>query len=154
MQRRLAALLMALTLPLPASAQAASTGPAAPSTPAAAPEETYRYDPAGRRDPFISLVARGSDAPHGPSGIDGLIGLGIGELSVRGVLKSRTGYVAILQAPDNKTYLAKPGDRLLDGSIRSIGPQGLVLVQEVTDPLSPVKQREVHKGLRGSDEGK
>jgi len=39
-------------------------------------------------------------------------------------------------------------------AVRSIGPEGLVLVQEVTDPLSPVKQREVRKGLHGTDEGK
>jgi len=157
-QRGLVALVFALALPVPAFAQAAP--PVAPATtaasaPVAAPvDDDYRYDPAGRRDPFISLVARGTDAAHGPSGIDGLSGLGITELSVRGVLKNPTGYVAIVQGPDNKTYVAKRGDRLLDGSIRSIGPEGLVLVQEVTDPLSPVKQREVRKGLHGTDEGK
>jgi type IV pilus assembly protein PilP len=156
-QRRLVALLFALALPVPTFAQAAA--PAAPAAAAAAPaaaplDDDYKYDPAGRRDPFISLVARGTDAQHGASGIDGLSGLGITELSVRGVLKNRTGYVAIVQGPDNKTYVARRGDRLLDGSIRSIGPEGLVLVQEVTDPLSPVKQREVRKGLHGTDEGK
>jgi Tfp pilus assembly protein PilP len=161
-QRSLVALLLALALPVPALAQAATpaAAPAAPasaaaSAPAAAPvDDDYRYDAAGRRDPFISLVARGTEAPRGASGIDGLSGLGITELSVRGVLKNPTGYVAIVQGPDNKTYLAMRGDRLLDGSIRSIGPDGLVLVQEVTDPLSPVKQREVRKGLHGTDEGK
>lgn len=155
---RISALLAAVTLPLPAFAQAASA--VAPATTAAstaaapAPDDTYRYDPAGRRDPFVSLVARGAEEPRGASGIDGLAGLGAGELSVRGILRSRSGYVAILQGPDNKTYLAKAGDHLLDGSIKRIEAQAVVLIQEVTDPLSSVKQREVRKGLRGTDEGK
>jgi predicted ATPase len=40
------------------------------------------------------------------------------------------------------------GDKFLDGTIRSITPQGLIVVQEVTDPLSLVKQREIRKLLR------
>ena len=44
--------------------------------------------------------------------------------------------------------------RLLDGVIRSVTPQGIVIMQEVNDPLSLVKQREVRKGLRTSEDGK
>ena len=46
------------------------------------------------------------------------------------------------------------GDKLLDGTIRAITQQGLVIVQEVNDPLSLVKQREVRKFLRGLEEPK
>jgi hypothetical protein len=62
--------------------------------------------------------------------------------------------VAILQGPDGKTYLARPADHLLDGTIKAITDRGLVILQEVNDPLSLVKQKEVRKGLRASDEGK
>jgi len=154
----------------PAAGQAAAPRPstptpgvpaqAEPSTPtadAAVPpiNEGYVYAPQGRRDPFVSLIARGTDHTlPGGRRPEGLAGLAVAELSVRGVMQSHGGYVAILQAPDGKTYIARPGDRLLDGSIRSITEQGLAILQEVNDPLSLVKQREVRKGLRASDEGK
>jgi Tfp pilus assembly protein PilP len=155
----------------PAAGQAAASRPSTPVPGAAAPGQTsgqpaadaavapvnegYVYAPQGRRDPFVSLIARGTDqALPGGRRPEGLPGLAVGELSVRGVMQSHGGYVAILQAPDGKTYIARPGDRLLDGSIRSITEQGLAILQEVNDPLSLVKQREVRKGLRASDEGK
>ena len=138
-----------------ATAPAATPAAAAPA-PAAPVPDTFTYEPAGRRDPFISLLARGSDSKSVQGGRrpDGIGGLSVAEVSVRGVLRSHGGFVAILQGPDNKTYIARPNDKLFDGTIRAISEQGLTVLQEVNDPLSLVKQREVHKGLRASDEGK
>jgi Tfp pilus assembly protein PilP len=73
---------------------------------------------------------------------------------IRGVIQSGGSYVAMVQGPDVKTYIVHVNDRLLDGTVKSIGPQGLVIIQEVNDPLSLIKQREVRKGLRATDEGK
>jgi Tfp pilus assembly protein PilP len=139
----------------PAAPAVPAVAPATPAAPSAAPD-SFTYEPAGRRDPFVSLIARGSDSKSTQGGRrpDGLAGLSVGEVSVRGVLRSHGGYVAILQGPDNKTYIARPNDKLFDGTIRTISEQGLTVLQEVNDPLSLVKQREVHKGLRASDEGK
>ena len=50
----------------------------------------------------------------------GLPGQMVAELTVKGVIKAKAGFVAILQASDNKTYHRPPGDRVLDGSIKSI----------------------------------
>lgn len=135
----------------PASAQ-----PAAPATatPAPAPAaEAYTYDPAGRRDPFVSLLSRGLEPTTGRK-LTGLAGLTTGEVMLRGVLQSRNSYIALLAGPDGKTYSAQVNDRLLDGVIRSVTPQGIVIMQEVNDPLSLVKQREVRKGLRTAEDGK
>lgn len=76
------------------------------------------------------------------------------EISVKGVLQSRGAYVAIVSGPDAKTYIVHVNDRLVDGIVKGITPQGLVIIQEVNDPLSLVKQREVRKGLRASEDGK
>jgi hypothetical protein len=76
------------------------------------------------------------------------------DLVLRGVIQSRGSYVAIVAGPDGKTYRAHVNDRLLDGVIRSVTPQGIVIMQEVNDPLSLVKQREVRKGLRTAEDGK
>ena len=81
-------------------------------------------------------------------------GLTTAELMVKGVLQSRGTYIALVSGPDGKTFTAHVNDRLVDGTIRSITPQGLVIMQEVNDPLSLIKQKEVRKGLRATDDGK
>jgi type IV pilus assembly protein PilP len=123
------------------------------SQPAAAPVELYSYDPAGRRDPFVSLLSRGTDAPASKKS-GGLGGLATGEVVLRGVLQSKGNYVALVSGPDGKTYSAHVNDRLLDGVIRSVTAQSIVIMQEVNDPLSLVKQREVRKGLRTAEDVK
>ncbi len=85
---------------------------------------------------------------------EGPAGLTVGEISVRGVLASRGALIAMIEGPDKKTYVVHTGDKFLDGTIRSITPQGLVIVQEVNDPLSLVKQREIHKLLRSLESAK
>jgi hypothetical protein len=144
----------AQTAPAQAAPVQAAPQAAAPA-PAAIPD-TYTYNAEGRRDPFISLVARGNDSKTAGRGLtaDGLASLTVADVSVRGVMQSRGGYVAILQGSDHKTYIARANDRLQDGTIRKISAQGLLILQEVTDPLSLVKQKEIHKGLREFDEGK
>jgi type IV pilus assembly protein PilP len=118
--------------------------------------EAFTYNPDGRRDPFTSLVGTGmpTDNRSGGRRTDGTGSLSVNEISVRGILQSRGALVAMVQAPDNKTYIVHQGDKFLDGSIKSITPQGLVVIQEVNDPLSLVKQREVTKLLRSLEGGK
>ncbi len=81
-------------------------------------------------------------------------GLLINEISVKGILKDRAGFVAMIQGPDNKTYVIKAGDRLLDGNVKSIVQDAVVFSQEVNDPLSLVKQKEIRKSLRSADGGR
>jgi hypothetical protein len=109
----------------------------------------YSYDPAGRRDPFVSLLGRGGDLPSSAgSRPAGLAGLQINELSLKGVLKSGKGeYIALLQSPDNHTYVVHPGDKVLDGLVKTIVQDAIVFSQDVNDPLSLVKQREVRKTI-------
>ncbi len=69
-------------------------------------------------------------------------------------MQSRTGYVALVEAADRKTYIVKAGDKLLDGTVRTITADTMVILQQVNDPLSLEKQREVRKMLRQTDEVK
>jgi len=78
----------------------------------------------------------------------------LAEISVRGIMQSRGALVAMVQGPDNRTYIVHQGDKLLDGTIKTIMPTGLVVAQEVNDPLSLVKQREVRKLLRSLEDAK
>ena len=126
----------------------------AESAPKPVPPENYTYDPAGRRDPFLNLLGTGTEARQVSKKGEGPAGMTVAEISVRGVMQSRSGLIAMVQGPDNKTYIVHPGDKLLDGAIKSITPQGLVIEQAVNDPLSVVKQREVRKLLRGLEDAK
>jgi hypothetical protein len=134
-------------------AQGASGASGAPGAPQAEKPPSgpgYSYDPAGRRDPFVTLIGRGGDTPA-PGSVrpQGLAGMLIGEVTLKGVLKTTKGdFVALLQAADNKTYIAHTGDKVLDGAVKTITAAEVVFTQDVNDPLSLVKQREVRKAIR------
>jgi Tfp pilus assembly protein PilP len=146
------------TAAVPPAAPAAPVAPGAPAAhPTVAPLPTagFNYEAGGRRDPFISLANQGSDPrSEGRTRYQGLAGLGVNEVSVKGIVLYERQLVAMVQAPDNRTYLVRPNDRLLDGSVRAVTSEAVVFVQQVNDPLSLVKQREIRKALRALEEGK
>ena len=139
--------------PAPASAQdSGEPTPAAEGAAGKAPQPVgFTYNPEGRRDPFVSLSDRGSDPRAGGPRPSGLAGLGAGEVTLRGTLRSRDGFVAMLEGVDQKTYVVRPGDKLFDGTVSSISQNDVVILQQVNDPLSLEKQREVRKGLRQAE---
>jgi type IV pilus assembly protein PilP len=135
------------------AAPARPATPAAPARPAEQMESPagYSYNPEGRRDPFVSLVGRGNDPKQGGDRAAGIPGLLVNEVTVKGVIRGRSGYIAMIQSPDNKTYIVRSGDRLSDGTVKTITQDGVVFSQDVNDPLSLVKHREVPKKVRGSE---
>ena len=136
-------------------AAAGAAGVQTTATPPVTPQsDAYTYQTDGRRDPFVNLLNSGVEVRSTAKRSEGVGGLALGEVSVRGVMQSRGGMVAMIQGPDNKTYIVHQGDRLLDATIKTINQQGLIVTQEVTDPLSVVKQREVRKMLRSLEGGK
>jgi Tfp pilus assembly protein PilP len=144
------------TPPPAAPAQPPAAGQAQPAgqpQPPKAAGEGYTYEPDNRRDPFISLVGTGIETTVVKKG-EGPAGMLVSEISVRGIMQSKGAYVAMVEGPDKKTYVVHSGDRLADGTIKSIIPTGLVITQEVNDPLSLVKQREVRKLLRSLEDAK
>jgi Tfp pilus assembly protein PilP len=130
------------------SKTAASTAPTTP--------ENYTYQTGGRRDPFTNLIGTGtSSEPRAPMQRgEGLAGMMVNELTVRGVMQSRGAFLAMVQGPDKKTYVVHAGDKFMDGSVKSVNAQGLVIVQNVNDPLSIEKQREVRKLLHSLEDAK
>jgi Tfp pilus assembly protein PilP len=113
----------------------------------------FTYNPEDRRDPFVSLATRGSDVRSGNATPrpPGLAGLDVSGATLKGTLRIRDGFVAMLQGPDQKTYIVRPGDKLFAGTVSRISQNDLVIVQQVNDPLSLEKQREVRKGLRQAE---
>jgi Tfp pilus assembly protein PilP len=146
--------------PAPAGQQPPAAAPAPKKADLPAPPPNYEYAPQGRRDPFISLVNRGTEG--GKTGADGTVvkraegvpGLITSEIRMRGTMQTRGVWVAMISGPDNKVYTVRAGDRLADGLIRQVTATSIVILQEVNDPLSLEKQREVRKFLRGGEEVK
>ena len=146
-------------------AQAPAAPTPAPAPPAAAPKPAlpspppnFQYSSEGRRDPFIDLVNRGSDAIRGGSAVakrpDGVPGLETNSIVVRGIMQSKGAWLAMISGADGKVFTVRAGDKLFDGVVRTITAQAVVILQEVNDPLSLEKQREVRKFLRGGEEVK
>ena len=135
------------------AAEAPAKDAAAAAKPDAAEPQGFTYDPQGRRDPFVSLLRRGVDSSQ-TRRVAGLAGLGTAEVSLRGVVLSQGDFVGIVQGVDSKTYIVRTGDKLSDGSIRSITANSMVILQQVNDPLSLEKVHEVRKVLRQTEEGK
>src|SRR3954464_646210 len=109
--------------------------------------DAYHYDPQGRRDPFQSLIGPAPKLQPGqrPPGPPGFL---IDEIKLQGVVKTRQqGLVAMVNGPDNKGYLMKIGDKVLDGEVIRITPNSIVFRQEVNDPTRIERFREVVKEL-------
>jgi Tfp pilus assembly protein PilP len=114
---------------------------------------SFTYNPQGRRDPFVSLLKR-IDADMSPKtrppGIKGFL---IQEVALKGIVKTPKGFTAMLMFND-RSYFVNTGDRLFDGQITGIDAATVTFRQEVTDPLSTVKTREVKKTLYPSEEAR
>jgi Tfp pilus assembly protein PilP len=152
-----AATARAQTPQAPANAQQASTPIERSGQPPQAPPPdapAYTYQPEGRRDPFLSLLARGSDPASATNRPPGLPGLLIGEVIVKGIVRDKTGFIGMIQGPDTKTFIVRAGDKLMDGTVKSITVDTVVFSQDVNDPLSLVKQREIRKAVRPLDGGR
>jgi type IV pilus assembly protein PilP len=107
----------------------------------------FTYDPAGRRDPFRSLLARQTKEELGQRP-PGLRGMGIDEIKLQGILKLPEGYVAMVQGTDNMSYLIRPGTVLYDGTVEQIEPGKVVFKMQVADPKSLKPYREVTRSLQ------
>jgi Tfp pilus assembly protein PilP len=151
----------------PAPAEAAPAAGAADATrpPLDVELETggFAYNSGGRRDPFVSLQ-RPVAADRGPKtrkpGMEGFL---IQEVALKGIVKTtgtgigianRPGHIAMFLGADGKSYFVTTGQRLYDGVIIAVDATSVTFRQEVTDPLSPVKTREVRKSLYASEEAR
>jgi len=142
--------------PTPA-APAAPAPPAGAQAPPAAPpppQESYTYEAQGRRDPFLSVLGTGIEPKLSSKRGAGPAGMLTSDIAVRGVMQNGSSFTALVVGPDQKTYMVHAGDKLLDGTVKAVTSDGLTIVQDVNDPLSLVKTREVRKLLRSREDAR
>ena len=126
----------------------AAQAPAAQPAPPPSDDEEgrmYVYDPAGRRDPFKSLLVRESN--RGGTRPPGIPGLSVDEIELQGLWKTRSGWIAQVRGSDNRSYLLRKGDLLFDGEVLDVRDNEITLRQNVNDPQSVKPFRDVTKRL-------
>lgn len=111
-------------------------------------ELTSGYDSGGRRDPFSSLVAErvsrtdGAPAARPPAG---LAGIALADVNVRGIVRSGTTTLAILEGPNRQSFVSRVNDRLLDATIVRIDADGVIFGEQVERGAAP---NHLRKALR------
>ncbi len=115
----------------------------------------FTYDPAGRRDPFRSLVDTLNAIGKGPRP-RGIAGMLISEVDLVGIVQKGREAIAFFNGSDNKGYFMRVGDTLYDGKIvrieRNTGT--VAFRQDVNDPRSIKPYRDVTKRLTTAEEGR
>jgi len=116
--------------------------------------QRFSYDPAGRRDPFLSLYeqVRLKDQGKRPKGIGGML---VTEIDLVGIVQDASGGdVAFFTGSDNKGYFMKVGDQVFDGTLIGVDPRtgAVTFRQEVDDPRLIKPYRDVVKKLSPLEE--
>ena len=115
----------------------------------------FVYEVGGRRDPFISLLANVApgegDMRIRPPGMPGFL---IQEMTLKGIVADRSGFIAMLEGSDSKSYFARVGQPLYDGTITAMDAATVTFRQDVRDPLARERTREVVKSLYPAEEAR
>jgi hypothetical protein len=114
--------------------------------PALSVPQGYRYEPRGRRDPFIQPIPKqprvGEETPapvvRRPDGLPGAL---VSEVRLSGIVHSsdKTMNKAMLVVGKN-TYFAKKGDSLFDGVIKEIRPSEVVFSMVSATTRKPINR--------------
>jgi AMIN domain len=129
---------------LPASKPAGS-GVSAMQAPDAKPkQEDKKWAMNGKRDPFFSPVVQ---QPSGSGCSTGKKCLEIGNINLRGVVKSDSGFIAVVTNSLNKAYFLRENDPVFNGYVMKITGDSVVFQETVEDKLGKPFTREVVKRI-------
>ena len=107
------------------------------------PEEK-KWAMSGKRDPFFSPVVQ---QPSGSGCSTGKKCLEIGQINLRGVVKSETGFIAVVTNTLNKAYFLRENDPVFNGYVVRITGDAVVFQETVQDKLGKPLTREVTKRI-------
>lgn len=126
----------------PAPAASAPVKVATAEAPKPKPEEK-KWAMSGNRDPFFSPVVQrnGSGCSTGKKCLE------IGAINVRGVVKSDTGFIAVVTNNLNKAYFLRENDPVFNGYVVKITGDSVTFQETVQDKLGKSFTREVVKRI-------
>jgi Tfp pilus assembly protein PilP len=129
------------------AAPAVSAPTAAPMKTANAPKqpkpEAKKWAMNGKRDPFFSPVVQtnGSGCSTGKKCLE------IGAINLRGVVKSDSGFIAVVTNNLNKAYFLRENDPVFNGYVVRITGDSVVFQETIQDKLGKQFTREVVKRI-------
>jgi Tfp pilus assembly protein PilP len=107
------------------------------------PEEK-KWSMTGKRDPFFSPVVQ---QPTGSGCSTGKKCLEIGQINLRGVVKSEGGFIAVVTNTLNKAYFLHENDPVFNGYVVRITGDSVVFQETVQDKLGKPFTREIVKKI-------
>jgi Tfp pilus assembly protein PilP len=127
---------------------AADEKPAGASKVAEAPKppkpEEKKWAMTGKRDPFFSPVVQ---QPTGSGCSTGKKCLEIGQINLKGVVKSESGFIAVVTNTLNKAYFLHENDPVFNGYVVRITGDSVVFQETVQDKLGKPFTREIVKKI-------
>jgi Tfp pilus assembly protein PilP len=128
-----------------AAAEASAPAVAVKAAEAAKPKpEDKKWAMNGKRDPFFSPVVQ---QPTGSGCSTGKKCLEIGNINLRGVVKSESGFIAVVTNNLNKAYFLRENDPVFNGYVVKITGDSVVFQETVQDKLGKPFTREVVKRI-------
>lgn len=127
--------------PMTADDKVAPIGATADASKAPKPEEK-KWAMSGKRDPFFSPVVQqttGSGCSTGKKCLE------IGQINVRGIVKSQDGFIAVVTNSLNKAYFLHENDPVFNGYVEKITGDSVVFQETYQDNLGKPVTREVTK---------
>lgn len=110
--------------------------------------DLFSYDPAGRRDPFRSLLEtlepQEEIRAERPPGLPGAL---IEELRLEGIIQTESGILAFVQGREGISYIIRPGTKLYNGEVKEILPDRVIFQQQANDPKQERPYTEVVREL-------
>jgi Tfp pilus assembly protein PilP len=123
--------------------------PAAPAKVAAKPAvtPTQRAEsltkPIGKRDPFVSVIVARNDSSAACTG--GKRCLVIDQLALRGIVRTPSKWIALVENPAKKTYYLYENDPIYNAVVVRITGDSVIFRETVMDALGHSTEREVVK---------
>ncbi|MFC2169177.1 hypothetical protein ACFLRM_01240 [Acidobacteriota bacterium] len=108
-------------------------------------QSSTSYKPAGRRDPFRDLLA-GRDVKE-ESAIEGIGQISVDNVVLKGIVKARGKFTAIISGPQGLSYYINEGDKFFDGFLLSIQKKQIVFRKTRQKGFPLFKPRNVVKEI-------
>jgi len=103
-----------------------------------------KWNSAGKRDPFVSPVV----SHEGGSGCNtGKKCLEIGTINLQGIVRTESGFIAVVSNIMNKAYFLHENDPVFNGYVMKITNDSVVFEETLQDRLGKTFTREVVKKL-------
>lgn len=116
----------------------AKTAPAPAVAKSMVPEK-----PLGKRDPFVSVIVARADSSSACSG--GKRCLLVDQLALRGIVRTPTKWIALVENPARKTYYLYENDPIMNAVVVRITGDSVIFRESVMDALGHSTEREIVK---------